>query len=153
MIRASIWFVEHLWGGVDYIAHEDADPTDVFYLKMVGAMATSPIWAGIAITPYWKIHQQAGRFAWAVDDVRHTKKMRAKYGRLGAKFRTFTYWNHFPKHRAYALRGGARWAAMKVGSRAIPYLGWALFALDAWSVGKWIGEKTKGKPFVGAPWG
>ncbi len=30
----------------------------------------------------------------------------------------------------------------KVGGRAIPGLGWALFAVDMWHVGKWIGEKT-----------
>ena len=39
--------------------------------------------------------------------------------------------------RRMLLKGAA-----KVGARAIPYAGWALFALDMWHVGKWIGEKT-----------
>jgi len=127
---------------IDYIAAEDADPFDVLSLKYVAALSTSPIWIGVAVSPYYNIHQQAARLSWAVDDVRHTRKVRAKYGRLGAKFRTMGYWNYFPKHRSFAMRGGWRWGAAKVGSRFIPYVGWALLAWDLWTLGKWIGEKT-----------
>jgi hypothetical protein len=35
----------------------------------------------------------------------------------------------------------AKRLALKIGSRAVPGLGWALLAVDAWSVGKWIGNR------------
>ena len=142
MIIAALWLLDKEWAAVDYIAAEDAHPADVLALKFVAGAATAPIWGGLAMMPYWKIHQQSARLAWAVEDVRHTRKMTARYGRVGAKFRTLTYWNWFPKHRAFAMRGGIRWGATKVGSRFIPYVGWALLAYDLWNVGKWIGEKT-----------
>lgn len=36
----------------------------------------------------------------------------------------------------------ARSFGAKVATRFIPYAGWALFAVDMFHVGKWIGEKT-----------
>ncbi len=35
-----------------------------------------------------------------------------------------------------------RKATAKIASRFVPYLGWALLAIDLWHVGKWIGERT-----------
>ncbi len=35
-----------------------------------------------------------------------------------------------------------RKAAAKIASRWVPVLGWALFALDMWAVGKWVGKHT-----------
>ncbi len=127
---------------VEYIAAEEATYLDKTLLKGALALGTAPIWIGVGVSPYFTLHQQAARMRWAVDDVRHTRKMTAKYGRLGGKFRTLTHWNWFPKHRSFAMRGGLRWTATKVGSRFIPYVGWALLAVDLWSMGKWIGEKT-----------
>ncbi len=131
--------IDHLVG---YSASPDARSSDIAALKLVAAASTSPIWIGVGVSPYYTLYQQSARMKWAVDDVRHTRKMKARYGRLGAKFRTLTHWNYFPKHRAFAMRGGLRWGAIKVGSRFIPYVGWALLAADLWSLGKWIGEKT-----------
>lgn len=49
-------------------------------------------------------------------------------------------------HRQAGYKIGRRRAAKvlvgKIGSRFIPYVGWALLMLDAWNLGKWIGEKT-----------
>jgi len=142
MIILAAWLLEKEWQAVEWIAADDADPLDKLAMKGVLAVSTAPIWIGVGVSPYYTLSQQQARLSWAVDDVRHTRKMRAKYGRLGAKFRTFTHWNYFPKHRSFAMRGGLRWGATKVGSRFIPYVGWALLAYDLWSVGKWIGEKT-----------
>ncbi len=142
MIYLAVRMLELEYQAIDYIVADDTDPVDKLYLMGVAAVSTSPIWIGVAVSPYYTMNQQAARLQWAVDDVRHTRKMKAKYGRLGAKFRTLTHWNYFPKHRTFAMRGGLRWTATKVGSRFIPYVGWALFAFDLWSVGKWIGEKT-----------
>ncbi len=150
MFTVAGWIVRKEWQAVDWIAAEDADPLDVIAMKGVVALSTSPIWIGVGVSPYWTMHQQAARMSWAVDDIRHTRKMKAKYGSLGAKFRTLTYWNYFPKHRTFAMRGGWRWAATKVGSRFIPYVGWALLAYDLYSVGKWVHGKTRwGNPTPG----
>ena len=150
MIRASLWLLEQAWGAVSFIAAEDAHPADVLALKGVVTAATAPIWIGVGVMPYWKMHQQAARLAWAVEDVTHTAAMRAKYGALGAKFRTLTHWNWFPKHRAFAMRSPARLLVTKVGARFIPYAGWALLALDLYHVGKWGYGKTKwGNPTPG----
>ena len=47
-----------------------------------------------------------------------------------------------PIWRTAGMKGSARYAAAKLGSRFIPYVGIGLLMLDAWHVGKWIGEKT-----------
>jgi len=150
MIRAAIWLLEHQWNAVNYIAAEDAHPADVMALKLVTTAATAPIWAGVAVMPYWKMHQQSARMAWAVKDVAHTARIRARFGSTAAKFRTMTYWNWFPKHRAFAGRSAARFAITKVGARFIPYVGWGLLAYDLYSVGKWVHGKTRwGNPTPG----
>lgn len=44
--------------------------------------------------------------------------------------------------RAVPLRrGAAKYAAGKIGSRFIPYVGVALLMYDAWTLGTWIGEQ------------
>ncbi len=45
----------------------------------------------------------------------------------------------FPR---FAKKQTTKLAMMKLGSRAIPYLGWGLLAYDLWNLGKWIGSKT-----------
>ncbi len=46
----------------------------------------------------------------------------------------------------FAKHSSGKMLAAKVGSRLIPYAGWALFALDMWKLGKWLGKETN--PFV-----
>ncbi len=142
MIYLAARMLDLEFQAVEYIAAEEATYLDKMMLKGALALGTAPIWIGVGVSPYFTLHQQAARMGWAVDDVRHTRRITAKYGRLAGKFRTMTHWNWFPKHRSFAMRGGLRWTATKVGARFIPYLGWALLAYDLWSVGKWIGGKT-----------
>ncbi len=150
MIRAAIWVLEQEFKAIDWIAHESADPLDVIALKGVIALSTSPLWVGLSVSPYWTLYQQGARMSWAVKDIGYTAAMRVKYGSLAAKFRTMTYWNYFPKHRSFAMRGGLRMGAMKVGARFIPYAGWAFLAYDLYSVGKWAYGKTEwGNPTPG----
>ena len=53
----------------------------------------------------------------------------------------------FPFARRQFVHSAGKRAALKfgarVGARFMPGLGWALFAVDMWHVGKWIGHKTK----------
>ena len=65
-----------------------------------------------------------------------------KTGALGGKFNTYTFYNLYPRVGAFAQKGGWRFAATKVGSRFIPYVGWALLAYDLYKVGKWVGRKV-----------
>ena len=142
MMIAALWLLDKEWSAASWMAAEDARPVDVLAFQAVLTGMTAPIWAGVAVSPYYNLYQLQARSSWAVADVTHTKAVRAKYGRAGAKFRTLTHWDYFPATRRFAARGGWRFAATKVGSRFIPYVGWALFAYDLWNVGKWIGEKT-----------
>jgi hypothetical protein len=62
------------------------------------------------------------------------------YDMLEYAERTDSMWrSQIPK---LASRKGMLRLGAKVGGRVVPGLGWALFALDMWYVGKWIGEKT-----------
>lgn len=145
MIRAAAWILEQESKIIHWIAADDADPTDVVLMHIVLAGGTAPIWGGVAMTPYWNISQAAAATTWAVDDIAYTKAAKAKYGRLGAKFRTMTAWNYFPRTRTFASRGGWRFAATKIGSRFLGPIGVGLLMIDAWSTGIWIGEKLFGE--------
>ncbi len=63
-------------------------------------------------------------------------KFKPSYATKGGGFATRPLLGKYVKGKA-----GRRLAA-KVGSRFIPYAGWALLMVDLWHVGKWIGQKT-----------
>lgn len=42
----------------------------------------------------------------------------------------------------FAKHSASKMFIAKAGSRLIPYVGWGLFAVDLFMLGKWIGEKT-----------
>lgn len=54
------------------------------------------------------------------------------------------WYNKLHRQAGYKVgrRRIARVAIGKIGSRFIPYVGWALLVVDLWALGKWIGEKT-----------
>ena len=130
---------------IHWIAAEDAEPTDIVLLHIVLAGSTAPIWGMVAMGPYWHISQAAAAADWAVKDIAYSKAATAKYGRLGGKFRTMTAWNYFPRTRAFASRGGWRFAATRVGSKFLGPVGVALLMYDAWLTGIWIGEQLFGE--------
>jgi len=99
-----------------------------------------PILAAVSMTPYYSMYQAQAGMSWAVKDIAYTSAVRARGG--NTLFQTYTVYNYAPKMLKYGSRGGMRLLALKVGARFIPYAGWALFAYDLWSLGKWIGEKT-----------
>ncbi len=145
MFRAAAWILEQESKAIHWIASDDAHPADVAMMQLVVGASTLPIWGGVAVSPYLQLAQLQGRLSWAAADVTHTAAMRAKYGAVGAKFRTLTYWNYFPRTRAFASRGGWRFAATRVGSKFLGPVGVALLMYDAWLVGIWIGEQLFGE--------
>ncbi len=44
--------------------------------------------------------------------------------------------------KSVSAKYAAKYALSKIGSRFVPYVGWALFVYDMWNVGTWLGEKT-----------
>lgn len=145
MLRLALWILEQENKAISWLVDEEkSSPVDVFALRVVMAVGTAPIWGMVAIRPYYDLYTLHSATSWAVKDITYTAGVQAKYGRTAAKFRTLTHWNYFPRTRAFAMRGGARWAVTRVGSKFIPVVGWALLVLDLWMLGTWIGEKTWG---------
>jgi len=137
MIKHSIWVLEQEyrfakeqfdWGEGGRPTLED-DPWWIFAGITAAAVQTS----AISALPYYGIIQLSGR----MDDYvfYHTIDRAVPIAfRFGAGIKGFQ-----PVFRSAARRGlllGAR-----VGSRAIPYVGWALLAYDLYSVGKWAHDK------------
>lgn len=150
MLRLALWILEQENKAISWLVDEEKSrPVDVFAFRIVMGAMTAPLWGMVMVQPYYQLYSLHAATSWAVEDITHTKAMRAKYGRAGAKFRTLTHFNLFPRTRTFAMRGGARWAVTRVGSKFIPVVGWALLAYDLWLVGTWIGEQTWG--YVGVP--
>jgi len=140
MIRAAAWVIDQeikaaKWAGLS-VTKENKLET-MIYMGLI----QSPYLAALSMTPYYQMVQAQGRMSWAVKDIAWSRQV-AKTGAIGGRFNTYTLFNYAPRTLAFGSRGGARLLALKVGARFIPYAGWALFAYDLWSVGKWIGEKT-----------
>lgn len=136
MIRGAIWWLEQ-W-------HKANKPFYHFWDDSPEGQVGGPVFAmmtgiapaiGIAVSPYGQLQRRTialesyvAREAWSKGSpfVRSTPK-----GLIFGK--RFTH----SAGKRLILKGGA-----KLGARAIPYLGWALLVVDAWMVGKWIGEQT-----------
>ena len=129
MFRAAAWVIDQEMKAVEWLLLPEVDPKDKLYLQMAVVMSSSPVWGSVAMTPYYSLNRAASAASWAVDDIT---------GPVGKR----TFYNYAPRTRAFAARGGGRFLATRVGARFSPIVGWALFAYDMWSVGKWIGEKT-----------
>ncbi len=90
--------------------------------------------AMMGLTPYHFLFNKPGEWAHTAsmldDELRSVKHIAHHFPKLG------------PLNRKAVKRMVARKLLLKVGSRFIPYVGLALLMVDAWHVGKWIGEKT-----------
>ncbi|HIO42456.1 MAG TPA: hypothetical protein EYN33_00355 [Gammaproteobacteria bacterium] len=91
-------------------------------------IATSPFYAAsfaaVSMAPYYGIASLSNSLSYKVEST----VARYALGRsLGFKV---------------GRRRLAKLLATKVASRFVPGLGWALLMVDAWHVGKWIGDKT-----------
>lgn len=79
-----------------------------------------------SVSPYVKLHQVSQQMDWALEASR--PGMRAPLH------------NWSPKLYKFGKRGLAARIALRIGSRAIPYVGWSLLVYDLYSVGKWFME-------------
>ncbi len=145
MLILAVWILEQQNKAISWLVDEEKSrPVDVFAFRLVMAAMTAPLWGMAMVQPYYQLYSLHSATSWAVKDITYSAGVQAKYGKTAAKYRTLTHWNYFPRTRAFAMRGGVRWAATRVGSKLIPVVGWALFVLDLWMLGTWIGEKTWG---------
>ncbi len=142
MIRAAAWILDQEVKGIHWLVPHQYEMKDL-YLHGVIAVSTAPIWGTVAMMPYLKIASLQRDTAWAVADIRYAKSSRSA-GYI-SKFKTMTFWNYAPRTRAFASRGGWRFAVTRVGSKFLGPLGVALLMYDAWSTGIWIGEKLFGE--------
>jgi len=132
MIRAAAWILQQESKAIHWIVTDDAEPKDILALQLSVAAASSPIWGMAMITPYIGISQASAATSWAVADLASPVGKR-------------TFYNYFPRTRAFASRGGWRFAATRVGSKFLGPLGVILLMYDAWSTGVWIGEQLFGE--------
>ncbi len=132
MLRAAAWILEQESKAIHWIVSDDADPKDVVALQLGVAIASSPVWGMAMITPYYGIHKAQAAAAWSVADLASPRGKRS-------------FWNYAPRTRAFASRGGWRFAATRVGSKFLGPVGVALFMYDAWLTGIWIGEQLFGE--------
>ncbi len=137
-VSAAIWVLEHesAWVKRNFSRTDsDNDPSAFIALSTAGMVQS----ALISSTPYYAIYSQASAFGWVADDLAYAKKYP-----LWSKVwpQTGHWYNHHPGLLSWARKTAGRKLAVRIGARAIPYVGWALLIWDAWNVGKWIGEKT-----------
>ncbi len=132
MLRVAAWILQQESRAVNWIVADDATPADVLALQFALAAGSSPIWGTAMITPYVGISQARAATTWAVADLASPVGKR-------------TFYNYFPRTRAFASRGGWRFAATRVGSKFLGPVGVALLMYDAWSTGIWIGEQLFGE--------
>ncbi len=122
MIHHALWVAEQqfAWSKRNFTPTRDNEgewhiATAPFYLATFGVVSSAP---------YAAVITTADSLAWhAATDVQERVIMKGMGVRIGK-------------------RKAARWAATKLATRAIPYVGWALLAYDLWHVGKWVKEKT-----------
>jgi hypothetical protein len=133
MIVGGLWWLEQ-WHEAHkpfYKYADDSGPTgaaaSVIYATMTGVAPAIAIGA----SPYG--HMQLATMR--MEDYVARRGYQGRHWNFDIVQKRFTFSRTF-SHRLM-LRTGA-----KIGARVIPYAGWALLMLDAWHVGKWIGEKT-----------
>jgi hypothetical protein len=132
MIVGGLWWLEqwHKWHAPYYQYADDSPegmPASVLYASMTGV---APALA-IGVSPY----AQLQRVTMGLEDYV------ANRGYQGRQFRFSMSQGKFLFGRSLSKRMALRMAA-KVGARFVPGVGWALLVVDAWAVGKWLGEKT-----------
>lgn len=137
MFRMAAWVVDQEvkameWMGIDF----KGKPEAAIWFGLISA----PYLVAIGMQPYHGIYNLHAGMSWAVKDIAWSKEV-ARTGALGGKYNTYTLYNYAPKMLKFGKRGGLRLVALKVGARFIPYVGWALLAYDAYSVGKWAHGK------------
>ncbi len=136
MIRGAIWWLEQ-WHAMNkhydfYDAWDDSPEGAVaspFYFAMTGVFPA----VFIGVSPYGHMQRATMNLEGYVARKAWNKSNIVINARPPFFHRRFTH----SAGKRLILKGGA-----KLGARAIPYLGWALLAVDAWMVGKWIGEQT-----------
>ena len=141
MFRTAIWFLEQeaRWGrsllGPDTTPGELTVP-EIAAIGGFGAMgAVQTFFIGTA--PYHGLYKMGSSMALDADRITEAISRERWIGR-SPLWRHFNLtWGTKPARSQLFKR-----AALKLGSRAVPGLGWALFVVDMWAVGKWIGEKT-----------
>ena len=139
MLSTAIWVLEQESAWVSrnftYTRSSGNDPTGLIFASTFGLAQT----AAISLTPYYQISKVGSALKWVADDIAYSQK-HPVWSKVWPQ--TGHWYNHHPKLLRFARKGGVRKLAVKLGARAVPGLGWALFAVDMWHVGKWIGEKT-----------
>ncbi len=122
-VSAAIWVLEHeaAWVGRNFTqTRTDNDPSAFIALYVAGSVQASVI----SMMPYYSISQASSSLAWQVETNVHRVRFARAFGvKVGR-------------------RAAAKFLLTRVASRLVPGVGWALFMVDAWAVGKWIGEKT-----------
>ena len=132
MISSAIWVLEqeHKWAKRNFSwGDRRIGPGDSAWLLAgigFGIVQT----AAISIMPYYSIIQAAGH----ADDYVWLRTQPKGFSMSSKGVRAVGW--------STSRRAMLKYGAAKVGSRFIPYAGWALLAYDLWNVGKWIGEKT-----------
>jgi len=145
MLSTALWVLDHevkfIRGQTSGWPAFDDKPGVYVTLGVMAAIQT----AAIAQLPYHSLYRAQAAAEWAVADISYTRAMAARHGSQAAKYRTMTYWDWWPRTRAFASRSGARFVATKVAARALGPIGVALLMVDAWHTGIWIGEKLFGE--------
>lgn len=136
MFRAATWVVDQEvkaleWMGISF----KGKPEAAIWFGLIQL----PYLVAIGMQPYHYLYQAHGAASWAVKDIAYSRAAAA--AGYNPKYKTMTFWNYAPKTLKFGKRGGVRLIALKVGSRFIPYVGWALLAYDLYGVGKWAHGK------------
>ncbi len=144
MLSTALWILEQEYKFVkNHFTYIDPNPDKIDYWELgtAAALITGATLQTSVFTyqPYYRIWQASAALDWAVRDTTWTRLVK-KTGAFGGKYNTYTLHNFYPRLGAFAQRGGWRFAATKIGSRAVPVLGWALLTYDLWKVGKWLGQ-------------
>ncbi len=142
MLISAIWLLEaeYKWGK-KHFSYTDPNPD---YMSGYEAATVLTLIAGgtvqsamVTMMPYYGLSKAHDAAQLAARDTMWTRTVR--------RTRSF-----YPLNRILRQPSAWRFAAAKIGSRFIPYVGWALLAYDAYSVGKWVHGKTRwGNPTPG----
>jgi len=108
----------------------------------VGAMVQT---SAFALAPHYSLWRAHSAGTWVLEDLAYSRGVAARHGARAAKYETMTYWNYASRTRAFASRGGWRFAATRIGTKLLGPVGVALLMYDAWKTGIWIGEKLFGE--------
>ena len=139
MFRTAIWFLEQevRWGRT--LFGPDSTPGELTLDEIAAAGVFGTMGAVqtffIGTAPYHALYKMGSSMALDADRITEAISRERWIGRS-------PLWRHFnltwgtKPARSQLLKR----AALKVGARAIPGLGWALFATDVYFSAKWISE-------------